>query len=226
MTTNNPRSEDILLNLFESALKEFGDTPQGALWPNEQDRITRFRVMLGLLDTRSAGPVSLCDLACGTGELLRYINDQGLEGIDYFGADISPHALRLAREKFPRDRFVEIDVTAAGAPVQQLACDYLIANGLFTVKHSISHESMWVFMESVLRAVWPVVRKGMAFNVMSKAVDWERADLFHVPMDDLARLLHAIAGRRIVFRGDYGLYEYTAYVYKPGAEPLSQASSP
>jgi hypothetical protein len=54
----------------------------------------------------------------------------------------------------------------------------------------------------------------MAFNVMSKAVDWERDDLFHVSMDRLATLLHGLAGRRIVFRADYGLYEYTAYAYR------------
>src|SRR5262245_20475143 len=49
---------------------------------------------------------------------------------------------------------------------------------------------------------------------MSKIVDWEREDLFHLPMDEAPRFLHGLAGRRVQFRADYGLYEYTAYAYK------------
>jgi hypothetical protein len=33
-------------------------------------------------------------------------------------------------------------------------------------------------------------------------------------MDEAARLLHELAGRRVRFRADYGLYEYTTYVYR------------
>ena len=49
---------------------------------------------------------------------------------------------------------------------------------------------------------------------MSKHVDWERDDLFHLPFDDLARWLVASVSRNIVIRADYGLYEYTVYVYR------------
>ena len=62
---------------------------------------------------------------------------------------------------------------------------------------------------------------------MSKIVDWERDDLFHLPMDDAARLLHRLAGRHVRMRADYGLYEYTAYAYKRPSlsEPVRPAPS-
>ncbi|MEZ5287330.1 MAG: hypothetical protein R2712_21510 [Vicinamibacterales bacterium] len=86
-----------------------------------------------------------------------------------------------------------------------------MANGVFTGRHGVSHADMWRFLESVIRTVWPHVRRGLAFNVMSTVVDWTRDDLFHVPMDEVARLLHELAGRRVWMRADYGLYEYTAF---------------
>jgi len=55
---------------------------------------------------------------------------------------------------------------------------------------------------------------GVAFNVMSKHVDWERDDLFHLPFDTLARYLIASLTRNFVIRSDYGLYEYTTYIYR------------
>lgn len=54
----------------------------------------------------------------------------------------------------------------------------------------------------------------MAFNVMSKNVDWEREDLFHMPLDELSAFLTSSISRNFIIRNDYGLYEYTVYVYR------------
>ena len=54
---------------------------------------------------------------------------------------------------------------------------------------------------------------------MSKVVDWERDDLFHASMDDMARVLHRLAGRRVRMRADYGLFEFTCYAYKDASPP-------
>lgn len=97
------------------------------------------------------------------------------------------------------------------ADIEALSCDVLIANGLFTVRREMDQEAMWTFMTDLLRKVWPVVRRGVVFNVMSPIVDWEREDLFHVSYDRMAAFLHDLAGRNIGFRADYGLYEYMAY---------------
>jgi hypothetical protein len=57
-------------------------------------------------------------------------------------------------------------------------------------------------------------KQGIAFNLMSKLVEWERDDLFHVPYDEISRFTTARLSRHHVIRADYGLYEYTMYIYK------------
>ena len=212
---------DFLLQNYERALLSHGDTARGADWPNEADRRTRFEVMLDVIVGGSNSPVVLCDLGCGTGELLAHIRERGLHNIIYIGIDRSAVALSYARAKYPDATFIEIDVNSPGADLDQIACDFLVANGLFTVKWELNNDQMCSFLASTISRVWPIVRRGIAFNVMSKVVDWERDDLFHLPMDDAARLLHGLAGRRVRLRADYGLYEYTAYAYK--AEVATQA---
>ena len=59
-----------------------------------------------------------------------------------------------------------------------------------------------------------MARRGLAFNVISKHVDWERDDLFHLPCDALIAFLKAELSRHCVVRHDYGLFEYTTYVYR------------
>jgi dTDP-4-amino-4,6-dideoxygalactose transaminase len=116
---------------------------------------------------------------------------------------------------------VALDVTAPGADLSALDCDYLVANGLFTVRHSMSNEDMRGFLEATVRAAWGRVRRGLAFNVMSRHVDWQRDDLFHASMDDMAALLHSLAGRRVRIRADYGLYEFTCLAWRSHAAPAS-----
>ena len=70
------------------------------------------------------------------------------------------------------------------------------------------------YMVRLLRLAFTHCQQGMVFNVMSVHVDWQREDLFHVPFDQMADLLQANLNRNYVFRADYGLYEYTVYVYK------------
>ena len=92
--------------------------------------------------------------------------------------------------------------------------DYIIANGTFTEKRELTDQEMKEYFYNTLRLLWESCNKGLAFNVMSKCVDWERDDLFHLSMDELSMFLKNNLSDQFVFRYDYKLYEYTAYVYK------------
>lgn len=207
------RASARIAQYYDEALAAFGDTAAGAGWPDAGDRATRFDVLLDLVASLVPDrEIALCDLGCGTGELLARIRERKISGIAYSGVDVSDAALSFARSKFPEVPFHRLDVLAASEPeLESLRCDVLIANGLFTVKGGLTHGEMWQYMTATLERVWPLVRSAVAFNVMSVVVDRERDDLFHVSYDDLARFLHGLAGRSIGFRADYGLYEYVAY---------------
>jgi len=222
MMSQAERVDDILLQNYDRMLLSYGDTARGANWPNETDRCTRFDVMLDVIEAAPEAYIVLCDLGCGTGELLARIRKRGLCNVTYIGIDRSAVALSYARDKFPDATFIEMDVNSSDADLSRIACDYLVADGLFTVKWEMTHAQMWSFLKSTIRRVWPLVRRGIAFNVMSKIVDWERDDLFHLAMDDAARFLHELAGRRVRFRADYGLFEYTAFAHKPCNRPYRE----
>lgn len=219
------RPDDVIVAHYDQALSQFGDTARGALWPNDQDRQTRFDVMLDVLADRRGEPLVLCDLGCGTGELLTRIQQRGIPNLTYIGVDRSEAALDYARAKFPGTRFLNLDVNAPDADLSQITCDFLVANGLFTVRHVLDEQQMAAFIDSTIRRVWPHVRAGIAFNLMSGVVDWRRDDLFHASMDDMARLLHELAGRRVRMRADYGLYEFTCYAYKHLAPSANEVRS-
>ena len=80
-------------------------------------------------------------------------------------------------------------------------------NGVFTEKLDLSYEDMWSFFVRMVEKAYSCCDKGVAFNLMSKDVDWERDDLFHVSLDQISSWLTGNLTRNFVIRYDYGLYE-------------------
>lgn len=63
--------------------------------------------LLELIRTRMPTAKSILDVACGTGEHLRY-----LQQFERMGIDLDPQLLAVARNKLPGVEFVEADMTA------------------------------------------------------------------------------------------------------------------
>ncbi|WP_217921342.1 methyltransferase [Miltoncostaea oceani] len=155
--------------------------------------------------------MTLLDFGCGAGHLYDHLLAAGRTDIAYAGHDLSPAFRRLMAEKHPDVSVYAADVLSG--EVLPPRHDYVVANGVFTMKMDIPFEDMWEYFTAMLVVLASLARVGFAFNVMSSHVDWERDDLFHVPHDRLADFLIARFGRSFVMRSDYGLYEYTTYVY-------------
>ena len=197
----------------EEDLTAYGDSFRGAGYtksPHEASE--RYAVMLGVIrDQRS--PVSLLDFGCGLGHLLDHIQTHSTHrDIHYTGLDLSPKYLTAARRRHPGVAFIQMDVLESDAALPDY--DYAILNGLFNYRGGIDYETMVQYWRNLTRAVYRHCRVGLAFNVMSKIVDWERDDLFHLPFDTMADFVGRELSRHFVIRHDYQAYEYTTYVYR------------
>jgi SAM-dependent methyltransferase len=180
-------------------------------WTKKQEYADlRYEVMLGLV--RGDEPVTLLDVGCGASHLLEYINGRQISHIEYSGLDLSAAFLDVSRNKFPEVEYFDDDILSTDCAVPNH--DYLVMNGLFNWKGEMSHEEMWDYCQSMIKRAFEMADKGIAFNVMSKYLDWERDDLFHLPFDTLASFLDQNISRYFTIRHDYGLFEFTAYVYK------------
>jgi SAM-dependent methyltransferase len=196
---------------YEKCLEKHGDTHLGVDWPVKRDVDTRFRIMLGILND-SKEPVSLLDFGCGAAHLLEFIKEYKLSNITYTGLDISPKYISLCRKKFPGVSFLCADILQESDGISNF--DFIILNGVFTEKRDLGFNEMFNYFKDVIIALYQKANIGISFNVMSKQVDWERDDLFHLPLDLLAEFLTKQLSRHYVIRNDYGLYEYTVYLFR------------
>jgi len=195
---------------YKKCFEDHGDNHLGVDWPKYGDTLTRYKVMLDLINENNK--VSLLDFGCGLGHLYKFIlNEKKENEIVYSGLDINEKFYDHCIKKYPEVNFFLKDININDEIPN---FDYIVCNGTFTEKRDLSYEEMFDFMSNTLKTLWLKTNKGIAFNVMSKLVDWERDDLFHVSMDELGLFLKNNLSRNFVIRNDYKLYEYTIYVYK------------
>jgi SAM-dependent methyltransferase len=197
---------------YEACLARHGDTHLGVDWPKPQDAETRYRVMLEVIRSPRPQTVKLLDFGCGASHLYEHIVTNGISGIEYTGLDLSPKFVELSHKKFPTNQYICADILEDPDAVP--ASEYIVMNGVFNEKRGLTFDEMLAYFERTLTAVFAKAQRGIAFNVMCKHLDWEREDLFHLPFDTLARILIRALTRNFVIRNDYGLYEYTTYVYR------------
>ena len=196
---------------YENCFDRFGDQAKGVDWPSEESALVRYKVMHELIREIDIS-ASILDFGCGLGHFYKYLQKSGVQNLEYTGLDLSEKFVENCRKKYPSLTFYSGDVFDPSFSLPTF--DYLILNGVFTEKLDLTNDEMWNFTQRLLTKVFSLCRKGFAFNVMSKNVDWERDDLFHLSIDQLTDFLFRKLSRNFVIRNDYGLYEYTTYVYR------------
>ena len=201
-----------IVSHYESCLEKHGDNHLGVDWPKKEDVDKRYRVMLEVIRPDMSAKITLLDFGCGASHLYEHILRHKLDNIEYSGLDLSEKFISLSRSKFPSVSYYCLDILDDQVGLPDF--DYIVLNGVFTEKRDLSFDEMFAYFKCVVSRVFRKARIGIAFNVMSSHVDWEREDLFHLPLDTLAAFLTKELTRNLIIRNDYGLYEYTTYVYR------------
>ena len=197
---------------YENCFKRFGDSHLGVDWMNKEDAESRYQVMLEIIDKNIASKISLLDFGCGVSGLYDYILDHGILNIEYSGLDISPAFIEASQKKYPKIEYYNIDILDSDIFLPQF--DYIVMNGVFTEKLSLSFGEMFTYFCTVIEKSFAFCKQGLAFNVRSELTERLDHDLFHLSMDKLAQFLNQKISRNFIIRHDYGLEEYTVYVCK------------
>ena len=206
--------QERLAEAYERFFADHGDTFRGVGWTKSQEETDlRYEVMLGVIRPETEEPVELLDFGCGLAHLYEYLQRRPPRvPVSYSGLEITPSLLDAAKRKFPELPLYGVDITRGTDGLPEF--DYVVANGVFTYKDGLGHEEMLDYWRRMLPSLFRLARVGMAFNVMSKHVEWERDDLFHLPLDVMSSFVSENLSRRFVIRHDYPLFEYTTYVYR------------
>ena len=194
---------------YSGKVREFGATPRGADWKDQQSQHARFEQLAKVL--RGAKTGSLAELGCGWGAFADWAHKHALD-LDYTGYDISDDMLAAANARFKN--VPQVSFRAGARPTE--AADFVIASGIFNVRFDISDAAWLSYVDRTIGDMAASARKGFAFNCLTGFSDFERkeARLFYpYPGEMFDRSLRR-HGRHGVLLQDYGLYEFTILIWR------------
>ncbi len=197
---------------YDEKLRIFGETAKGVDWNGAESQHLRFNQLTKILE--ASDEFSLLDVGCGYGEYLSFLREK-YSSFQYTGLDISEKMLLAARRRF--DGYERVSFVDRGA--DDSIFDYSVASGVYNVKLEVS-DSDW--LKHVLAGIDMLSRtskKGFSFNCLTSYSDTDkkRDYLYYADPCQLFDYRKKNFSKEVALLHDYGLYEFTILVRKPGA---------
>jgi SAM-dependent methyltransferase len=214
--TKDPSDENFdkafghLEELYDQHLRVHGDSPQAT---QQTDRLTQEQRMRVLCQVTDLGRAKVLDFGCGTGHLLEFMRRECGHHGDYVGYDITRSMVDTAAAKYPDARFEHRNILADGLPED---FDVTLVTGTFN-NHTGDN---WEWITACLQLLWRHTRTAMAFNMLSRYVDFLGPGLYYEDPGRVLRFCKEELSPLVTLRHDYCVrpgvvpYEFTVYVYR------------
>ncbi len=212
-SSDHSESLDAIREHYAAKAREHGDAPAAVQWADRETQERRMEVLAGIGDLATA---KILDFGCGTGHLLTWLETHIDFRGEYVGYDLVPEMVALGAAKCPHARFEVVDVLAAASAPEEF--DYVLVNGTFNNQVDDS----WALLTDLLRALAPLARVGLAFNLLSSYVDFRGEGLAYFAPERVFAFCKQEIARYVVLRHDYevrpatGPFEFTVYAYPNG----------
>ena len=185
-------------------------SPEAAHWTGKEKTWLRFEVLSGIGDLNGK---RVLDFGSGNGLLLDFLKERGIS-CRYQGWDISQKMVEAAEAGHPEAEFRVCDILHDELSAYRDYFDYVLVSGVFYIKADARRDVHEAWTREILLALWPLCRRGLGANFLTKHVDWEDDTLYYCSVADITSLCASNLSRRFVIRHDYPLYEFTVYAYK------------
>lgn len=195
---------------YRELLFEHGDTHRSAQYSSRESQEMRFEILSHVSDLRES---SILDWGCGSGHLATWLAERDIN-VSYTGVDVVEEFLELGRQKHPGHRFGLI------SDFEGEVFDWIIVSGTFNNRVGDNDR---FFRESV-RDLWSRCSRGIAFNLMSKWVDYEEPDLWYASPEETFAFMKGVTPF-VTLRNDYVVkaasipFEFAVYAYRCAEGP-------
>lgn len=184
-------------------------------WSNDQEATSRrYAAFIDFSFGRlSKVQQSVLDFGAGTGTMFSLLPKSMREC--YTGLDISAKMIEEAQKRYPDGKFICQDILEKDL---EQSYDYVIINGVFTIRKDLDTSEMVNFTSSILSKLWEKTNKGLAFNFMDSAkipFAQRRHDLCFMNYEQvLVWLIEPLKPKGWVINANYGCYDSIVEIYK------------
>ncbi len=200
-------------SLYKELYDKYGISPEAVKAANKKQQEFRFDNLISLTNIEKEDTV--LDIGCGPGDLLKYLRKRKLDGF-YCGVDFLQEYVDYGNQYFKdstNSKFVKKDILIENFDEPY---DWVLLSGVFNDMRENSEE----FFYETIKKMFLVCKKGIAFNSLSKYVDYEDPTLFYTDPAETLRYAAENLSKYILINTNYQLkkdtipFEYSICIYK------------
>ena len=209
MSKNKYPNLNKIEQLYSNNIKKFGTKAESVGWGTQEKQDLRFLKLLSVV-TDSTKPFSVNELGCGYGEFVKYCGRNGYKLSKYDGYDISSEMLKAAREYLKDSSKINLHNNATIGT----QAEYTIASGIFNVMFDNNQRDWEEHIKTTIRNMYETSSKGIAFNLLTKYVDYEIEYLYYADPLYFFEFCKKQISQKVVLIHDYELFEWTINLKK------------
>lgn len=199
--------------IYQNLFNTFGVSPEAVKSRNSAQQEMRFYQLLSVSGLNEED--SILDIGCGSGEFLTYLRGLNYKG-DYCGVDFIKNFIDHNIKKFKHDSnasFLEKNIIVDEFESNY---DWVFLSGVF---NDIRDDSDNFFFK-IINKMYKSAKKGIAFNSLSKYVDYEDESLYYTYPDKTLKYCIENLSKYTILKTNYQTkentipFEYSISVFK------------
>ncbi len=204
----------LIENYYNFHLNKYKKGPRAVNWSSQRSQILRFNK---ILEAGNFNNKRVHDVGCGLADFYKFLRKNKIK-CHYMGSDISKEMINSGKKQISLKKInlqsLNLLKINDKKILKSLSADYVVANGLFTVKSTLTNQYWWNYTKKMLEKMFLITNECLIFNMMKNNVDFKDRHLYYQQTDKLIKFLEKKLSKKIVIKSDYPLYEYMCYVYK------------
>lgn len=192
------------LKSYQRSFAKYGAIPKALKWQSQKAAEQRYHQIVSEI---SFDRKSILDVGCGFGDLITWLRKNG--ATDYTGIDLVPEFIKVARERYPEQRFIVGDYFQK--PLKE-KFDIIIACG--SLNSNVKDNLVW--RQKAIETMFDHAKKAIIFNMAGRHPQPKTAKGSNVWFADSLEILKycLTLSPKVIFRSHYAKREFTIFCFK------------
>ena len=192
-------------DIWDGQVEKFGDSFKALAYGSKETQNRKFQILTEVGDLRNK---SVLDVGCGFGDLYDFLNEKGIE-VEYFGVDISPKMIDIARKKRPQLKFETYDILETSDKEKY---DYVLSTGFNCFKTGNNE----ILEKLMIKRMFELCKVGVAVGLQSRYYpNYDpKGPGYCSPPEELFEYCMKDVTRWVSLRHDYMPHDFTLYLYR------------